>query len=165
MGVNKGGKMKKIICSIVVLFITIFITNQIAQAENITSEELLTRFKTHRNAVYQKIDLTEKQENQINAIDKKVYAKLEPELKQISLYIKRIDEIANSDNCTIERIDEVKEEFKTTEKRISVIKNKQEKAINRVLTKEQKAAYEEAKEVQRKEIQKEVEALKEAQLK
>lgn len=128
-----------------------------------TAEDLMTRFQYHRNAVYQKLDLTEKQTKKIQKIDNNVYIKLEPELKQISNYINKIDEIANSDNCTIERINEVKEEFKTTEERVSAIKDKHEKAINRVLTKEQKTAYEEAKEIQRKEIQKEIEALKEAQ--
>ena len=90
---------------------------------------------------------------------------LEGPFKLQKEYINKIDEIANSDNCTIERINEVKEEFKTTEERVSAIKDKHEKAINRVLTKEQKTAYEEAKEVQRKEIQRELENIKKEQMK
>lgn len=138
-----------------------FISTQIVKAENITSDELLTRFKTHRNAVYQKLDLTEKQARSIKKIDEKVYTKLEPELMQVSFYINKLEEIAKSSDCTIERVDAVKKEFQETEKRISVIKTKYEKSINQVLTQEQKSAYEEAKEIQRKEIQKEIEAITE----
>jgi len=152
--------MRRIICLISLLFIT----SQIAQAENITSDELLTRFKTHRNTVYQKLNLTEQQSNKIRQIDENVYTQLEPELVQISRYINKLDEIAKSDECTIERVDEVKNEFKVTEKRISAIKAKHEKAVNHVLTREQKTAYKEAKEVQRAEIQKEIEKLQKEQM-
>ncbi len=128
-----------------------------------TPEDLMARFQYHRNAVYQKLDLTEGQTKKIKKIDENVYIKLEPELQQVSNYINKIDEIANSDNCTIERVNEVKEEFKTTEQRISAIKEKHEKAINRVLTPEQKTAYEKAKEVQRAEIEKEIEEIRKNQ--
>lgn len=153
--------MKRILCLISLLFIT----SQIAQAENITSDELLTRFKTHRNTVYQKLNLTEKQTNRIKQIDENIYTQLEPELVQISNYVNKLDEIAKSNDCTIERINEVKNEFQSTEKHISAIKDKHEKAINRVLTKEQKIAYKEAKELQRREIEKEIENLKKEQMK
>ncbi len=154
--------MKRIIC-LISLFL---ITNQIAIAENnITSEELLTRFKTHRNAVYQNLELTQKQKDSITKIDNKVYSQLEPELKEISLYINKLNKIAESGSCTIEQVDAVKAEFKTTENRISKIKHKQEKAINNILTPEQKITYEAAKEVQRAKIQQEIENYKKEQFK
>ncbi len=149
--------MKKISLIITLLLI---ITPAFAQ----TAEELMERFQYHRNTVYKQLNLTEQQTKKIKKIDENVYTKLEPELQQVSNFINQIDEIAKSDNCTIERVNAVKEEFKTTEERISIIKEKHEKAINRVLTSEQKTAYEKAKEAQRAEIQKEIENLQKEQI-
>lgn len=113
------------------------------------SNELLERFKQHRASIYNSLNLTDEQAAKINEINSRIYTELEPEFKEVSLQIKRIDDIANSDDCTVKKVNAVKKDFKSVEKQISSKKRGYEKEFKQVLTPEQKTAYKAAK----KEIQ------------
>lgn len=124
------------------------------------SNELLERFKQHRASIYNSLNLTDEQAAKINEIDTRIYTELEPEFKEVSLQIKRIDDIANSDDCTVKKVNAVKKDFKSVEKRISEKKRGYEKEFKQVLTPEQKNAYKTAKKEFRKQHKKEIQELK-----
>ena len=128
------------------------------------SQDLISRFKIHRNNLYPKLDLTSAQAQQIKVLDNDVYIKLTPELEQIALNLQKIDEIANSDNCTIERINAVKKDFQGTHKNISKIKANYEKEFKLILNKKQKSLYKTALKEQQEQIKQEIEEYKQIQL-
>ncbi len=123
------------------------------------TEDLLQRFKEHRISIYNSLNLDNEQKYKINKLDNQAYKELEPELHKISLKIKKIENIANSNNCTIEQINAVRKDFEKNEQRLSVIKDKYEKEFLLILTPEQRNRYNAAKRVQEANVQREIEAL------
>ncbi len=123
------------------------------------TEDLLQRFKEHRISIYNSLNLDNEQKYKINKLDNQAYKELEPELQKISLKIKKIENIANSNNCTIEQINAVRKDFEKNEQRLSVIKDKYEKEFLLILTPEQRNRYNAAKRVQEANVQREIEAL------
>lgn len=142
--------MKKYILLIILSFV---LSNPILALD---SNDLLDKFKQHRNSLYETLNLTAAQKEEINKIDSAIYQKLEPELQEISLYINKLDEIANSDDCTIEKVNAVRKDFKIVEKRISYIKKGYEKEFKHILTSEQKTVYKNAKKEFRDRCKKEI---------
>lgn len=123
-------------------------------------ESLLVRLKNNRTSIYETLNLTQEQIIEIDKIDAKFYADIQPGLNDISLDINRIQTLAESDDCTLEKVKAVKKDFKLHEKRVSYIKKEYDKKFNKVLTNEQKSAYKTAKKVQKIKIKKEIENLK-----
>lgn len=146
--------MKKFI---VLIVLSLFVNIQVYAQD---SNELLERFKQHRASIYASLNLTNEQAAKINEIDSRIYTELEPEFKEVSLQIKRIDDIANSDDCTVKKVNAVKKDFKSVEKRISEKKHSYEKEFKQVLTPEQKTAYKTAKKEFRIQHKKEIQKLK-----
>ncbi len=152
--IKESAGMKKYI-----LFITLsFVLSNPIFAQD--SNDLLDRFKQHRNSIYETLNLTESQTEEINKIDAVIYQKLEPELKEIALNISTLDAIAKSDDCTIEKVNAIRKDFKVVEKRISYIKKGYEKEFKQILTSEQKTAYNNAKKEFRTKSKKEIKELK-----
>ena len=87
--------MKKIV---LIMSLALLMCTQV-MAQN--SDELLNRLKTHRADIYASLNLTYEQKNKINKLDNQIYQELEPDLKQISLKLKQLENLANSENCTI----------------------------------------------------------------
>ncbi len=146
--------MKKIV---LIMSLALLMCTQV-MAQN--SDELLNRLKTHRADIYASLNLTYEQKNKINKLDNQIYQELEPDLKQISLKLKQLENLANSENCTIERVDAIKRDFEKNEQKISVIKNKYEQEFIKILTPEQRVRYNKAKREQEAKAQREIEALK-----
>lgn len=158
--------MKKFISLLIItLIISCFQTSiaETIQPSNYT-QDLILRFKKHRNNVYSKLDLTTSQAEQIATLDNDIYLKLTPELEQISLNLTKIDAIANSDNCTIKQINTIKKDFKSTHKKISKIKSNYERKFKLVLNKNQKSLYKTALKEQKAQIKQEIEEFKQSQI-
>lgn len=117
-------------------------------------EYLMQKLKNNRGEIYKSLNLTQEQIQNINNIDEKFYMELEPELQQVSVFIQKVQEIAESDNCTIKRVNEVKKDFKATDNRISVIKCRYDKAVKKQLSCKQKRLYKNAKKQQYLELKK-----------
>lgn len=154
---RRGEYMKKVL---LLFLLSIMGLQPIFASELTTADDILNRVKTNRQEVYSKLDLDIEQKGKIKEIDNKVYQELNPKLEEIAVFIKKIDDIANSDNCTVKAVNEVKKEFKHVDKEITVIRNSYEKEFKQVLTKNQKTLYKKARKEQRAKIRKEIKELK-----
>lgn len=116
-------------------------TGVLAQTVDEHTVKLMETLKTYRSSIYESLDLTAEQNEQIKAIDSKLYSDLEPDMKKISVMVKRIEDIANSENCTKKAILNVRKEFKDVEKSMETVKKAYSKEFKKVLTAEQKKQY------------------------
>lgn len=130
------------------------------QAFALSDNDLMENFQVQRTTIYASLNLTQTQRNKIKQLDMKMYKTLEPELAEISSYINKIQEIANSPDCSIEKVDAVKANFSNVEKRISVIKDKYEIEFKKILTPAQKTRYNTLKKEQQAKMQRELNSLK-----
>lgn len=117
------------------------VTGVLAQTVEEHTTELMNLLKEHRHSIYEQLDLTNEQAIQIEEMDKILYVNLEPEIKKLSVMVKRIEDIANSENCTKKAVYSVQKEFKGVEKDMCAIKKQYIKAFKKVLTPEQKSRY------------------------
>ncbi len=131
--------LKKVFMTVVCL--TTCMSFAFAQTVDEHTAELMDLLKEHRSSIYERLDLTPEQAAQIGEMDEKLYAELEPEMKKLSVMVKRIEDIANSENCTKEAVLAVKKEFKGVEKGMVSIKKQYVKDFKKVLTAEQKSQY------------------------
>lgn len=120
------------------------------------TEDLLNKIKLHRESIYEKLELTSEQAFQINELDKKCYTKLEPQLIKLSVMTKKIEDIANSDNCTKKAVYAVKKEFKSVEKDMNLIKMEYNKEFKSILSSKQKSKYRVARAKKRLEYKQEM---------
>lgn len=104
--------------------------------------ELLDKIKTHRDYVYSTLNLSEEQIKLINIIDTERYKEVEPALRELSQLVKKLEDLANSENCTIRKVNKVKKEFKPVQKNLYSITKKYENELKTILTPEQNIKYE-----------------------
>jgi len=110
--------------------------------EQIHTDELLAKIKAKHNEIYKGLDLSAEQMSEINILNGKYYSDIEQKLEKISQQVQKIENIANSDNCTKEQIDKVAGEFKVVEKELNLLKDKHEKKFRKILTLKQRFKYE-----------------------
>lgn len=154
----EGTEMKRILL-FSAFFVLMLNTSVYAEGQR---PELMDKIINHRISIYEKLNLSDEQTNQIKEIDNRRYSELEPEIVKISNMTKKLENIAESENCTIKSVNEVKKEFKPVQKDLNRINNKFEKEFKQVLTSEQKLKYKQAKIQKRKELKEEVEKQKAA---
>ncbi len=92
-----------------------------ADAVDVKTADLMQTFQQYRSDIYGSLDLTVAQAKQINELDVAFYAEMEPEMRKIAGMTQKLEDIANSENCTKEAVLAVKKEFKTVEKGMNVI--------------------------------------------
>lgn len=116
--------------------------------------EILTTIKTQREKVYNTLDLSEAQFQFINNIDTRRYEEIEPELCQLSKLVKDLNDLANSDDCTIKKVNVIKKEFKPIQNGLYKINQKYETELQTVLTKEQNSKYKKIRKQMRNDLKK-----------
>lgn len=119
-------------------------------------EMLIKKIQYHRKTIYDSLELTSEQAVEIDKLDKKFFTQIEPDLKKLTVLTNKLQDIANSNNCTKKSVNEVKKEFKAVEKDMNSVKNDYEKELKIVLTREQKSKYNLARKQKRAELQKEM---------
>lgn len=127
-----------------------------AQTVEEHTAELMDLLKMHRNSIYEHLDLTPEQTALIGEMDEKLYADLEPEVKKLSVMVKRIEDIASSENCTKEAVFAVKKEFKGVEKEMVSVKKAYVKEFRKVLTPQQRKVYHKVRHEKQAELKKEM---------
>lgn len=103
--------------------------------------EFLQRIKVQRDSIHSELNLSNAQIQRKNEIDAVLYKEIQPLLYQISLEIKKIDELAKSGDCSKKSIDAVKKEFRVSEKELSKTAHIHEKEFKDTLTLKQKLRY------------------------
>lgn len=142
---------------ILLAIIALFLGSQAFAADN---NDLLERLQSSRTEIYASLQLTPNQKARINQLDNQVYQKLESDLQEVSLHINKIQELANSPDCSIDKVNAIQADFKIVENRISAIKDEYEIEFNKILTPKQQDLYKSAKLKQQAKLEKEMQALK-----
>lgn len=127
------------------------------------SAKLLEKIKSKRVSIYNSLELTSVQTTKINELDHKLYERIEPELKKLSVLTKKIEDIANSDNCTKKAVNNVKKEFRVIEHEINSIKKDYDKEFKTILSPNQKSEYRLLLKQKRMELKEEIEKNRESQ--
>lgn len=129
------------------------------------SQQILTKIKFYKNAIYSSLDLSVEQKEQINQLDEKLYKDIDKELVKVAVLSNRLIDIANSENCTKKAVNNVKKDFRPIQKNMYAVKKDYEKELYGILTKEQKSKYIAAKKQQREEYKKEMQEQKQLYIK
>lgn len=116
------------------------------------TSEIMTEIQNQRSKIYSSLDLSQEQFQLINNIDKNRYEDITPELNKLSLLVKKLDDLANSEDCTIKKVKKVQKEFKPIQKELYTINLKYEKELKNTLTKEQLTEYDTARKLMRKNL-------------
>lgn len=129
-----------------ILVLALCCSGGFAQADSSISAEqktteFLQRIKVQRDSIHGELNLTNAQIQKKNEIDAVLYKEIQPLLYQISLEIKKIDDLAKSGDCSKESIDAVKKEFRVSEKELSKTAYIHEKEFKDTLTLKQKLRY------------------------
>ncbi len=151
--------LKKILLVGIFMFLGNFVMAE-SDVVDAKAAEMLQTIKGLRNDIYVSLDLTPEQVVQIDELDSALYAELEPEIKKIAGMTQKLEDIANSDNCTKEAVFAVKKEFKTVEKDMNCIYKKYAKNFKTVLTSQQKSKYRQARNAKQAEIKQEIKRLR-----
>ena len=120
--------------------------------------EMMQTIKSLRHDMYVSLDLTPEQAVRIDELDSALYSDLEPEIKKIADMTQKLEDIANSENCTKDAVFGAKKDFKTVEK--NIIYKRYSKEFRRVLTSGQKAKYRQARALKQAELKQEVKRLR-----
>lgn len=122
--------------------------------------EMMQTIKSLRNDMYISLDLTPGQVLRIDELDSALYSDLEPEIKKIADMTQKLEDIANSENCTKDAVFAAKKDFKTVEKNMNFIYKRYSKEFRRVLTSGQKAKYRQARALKQAQLKQEVKRLR-----
>lgn len=120
--------------------------------------DLMQTLKQTRSDITNAVGFTPEQLTKINELDVAFYSEIEPEIRKIAGMTQRLEDIANSENCTKEAVYAVKREFKGVEKNMNSINRRYAKKYKVLMTPEQKAMYREVRAQKRAELQKQIEA-------
>lgn len=150
--------MKRFIIITCLLLSGNFVFAKIDSPENYAAG-ILDKMQSHRQSIYENLDLTPAQTEEIAKLDKKIYARIEPDLKQTAILVKKIEDIAESENCTIKAVNKVKKEFKPVQKNLNSVKRDYDREFKKILTDEQRTKYKLVREEKRKELQKEIHSI------
>ena len=120
--------------------------------------EMMQTIKSLRHDMYVSLDLTPEQAVRIDELDSALYSDLEPEIKKIADMTQKLEDIANSENCTKDAVFGAKKDSKTVEK--NFIYKRYSKEFRRVLTSGQKAKYRQARALKQAELKQEVKRLR-----
>ena len=101
--------------------------------------------QSKRVNVYKTLDLSEEQLQIINNIDRKRYTEIRPEIIKLSELVKKLEDLANSEDCTIKKIKSIKKDFKPIQNELYNINHKYETELKKALTKEQNLTYKKVK--------------------
>ncbi|MBP3923830.1 hypothetical protein J6E39_01145 [bacterium] len=129
----------------------------------VSENDCLENFKNYRAQIYKSIKLNDEQLIYIKTLDEKFYEEAAPEFMKISRYVIQINDIANSENCSIQEIKAIRKEFDRSSDEISKYKKNYEKNFKKVLNSEQKISYTKSKKQIRAQLKKEIKDFKKFQ--
>jgi len=114
--------------------------------------QLVEKIKLQRDTIYNALNLSDKQVQRKNEIEKKRYLELEPELKNLCIYSKQLkDSKAGNDE---KQITNLENKLKSTRKEIQKISSKYDKEFNGILNSDQRAKYRMIKKLKHNDLKK-----------
>lgn len=153
---------------ILLILFCILISNSGVFAESLSSantpavyaetqtKDILTKLVYYRTSIYDSLQLSEEQVKRVKELDDKLYAEVKPGFYKMTLLAKKIEDLANSGNCTKKAVNTIKKEIKSVENELNPIKNKYDKEFKAVLTSEQKSKYRKIRKQKRAEFKQEM---------
>lgn len=118
------------------------------------STQLVEKIKIERNTIYNALNMTPEQICKKEAIEKKRYEELEPELKKLCLSRKKLKECSESNTSNPKLVSAAQKEVNSARKAIKEISNKYDREFKKVLTSEQKAKYNMIRKLKRADLRK-----------
>lgn len=118
------------------------------------STQLVEKIKAERNTIYNALNLTPEQICKKDNIEKKRYAALEPELKNLCLSRKKLNDL-KKEKCTDSKVyNAAQNEVNAARKEIKTISNKYDREFKKILTSEQKSKYNMIRKLKRADLKK-----------
>lgn len=125
-----------------------------AIADGDFSTQLVEKIKIERNTIYNALNLTPKQICKKEAIEKKRYEALEPELKKLCLSRKKLKNCTNAKQTDSSAVKAAQKEVNAARKAIKNISNRYDRDFKKILTSEQRSKYNMIRKLKRAELKK-----------
>lgn len=116
------------------------------------SSQLVDKIRMQRDTIYNALNLTPKQIKCKNEIEKKRYIELEPELKKLCIYNKKLKD-AKAKECK-EDIKTIEKNLKATRKEIQKISAKYDRDFIGILNHEQRSKYKMIRTLKKRDLKK-----------
>lgn len=145
--------MKKIFFLIALSFI---FTSQLVIASETPDDITYKQVLKLRSDIQEQLNFSEKQAQKRAELNAIYYPKINSKFEQIDEQIQKINNLVQSENCTIEQVDIIKKDFKLIETELSEINRQYEHEFRATLSLKQKVKYSKLKRQNRKILKKEL---------
>lgn len=122
--------------------------------QNDYSPQLVQKIKMQRSTIYNALNLTPCQTQEIKKIDECRYKELEPELKKLCIVRKNLKTLNCAKTCDKKAIKSCEKELNQVKKNIKEISNKYDKQFKNILTSDQKSKYSMVRKLKRSDLKK-----------
>lgn len=131
-------------------------TSQLAIGCETSNDLTYERILKLRSDIQEQLNLSQKQAQRRIEINTIYYPMINSKFIEIDEQIRKINNLVQSENCTIEQVDIIKKDFKLIEAELSEINKQYENEFKATLTLKQKIKYSKLKRQNRKILKKEL---------
>lgn len=105
------------------------------------ADNIINRVKSHRCTIYEQMNLTEEQLEEIEELDRKYYIQAKSDLIMIAILSTNLENLAENPDCTTKEIRKIQKDIKYTQKEMNKLKKDYNNKFKSILTWKQKSVY------------------------